>query len=108
MTADEDTFEDSNGSGPGFLFGIVVGAIAGAALTKLFGPAQQDIAEQYDSELSSVTNTAESSAEEAADRARTIVDRVRERVHDASEEAREAAREAEERGRRRFREMTEG
>ncbi|MDZ4279115.1 MAG: hypothetical protein U1B78_08250 [Dehalococcoidia bacterium] len=96
--------EDARSSGPGFILGIALGTLAGAAAAALFAPATGEELRWRAAEETAPEVEPEGS--EPADRARAILSRVRARVREASLEAKEAAREAEERGRARYEELT--
>jgi len=82
--------ERRDGSGPGFLRGVILGAIAGAALSILLAPrAGQENAFTEEGEAGG------------------LVGQLRARIREASTEARQAAQEAEQAKRARFRELIE-
>ncbi len=101
-----------DGHGPGFVLGVAVGMVAGAAAATLFAPASGDQLRQR------MTDEAALGAPEEGQgpledrfpatpttRVRTLLARLRSRVREAAEEGREAAREAEERSRARYAEL---
>ncbi len=94
---------NGSGSGPGFLLGVVLGMLAGAAGAALFAP-RADEDSGHDLALGGGPDAERTDAPEAG--VRSVLDSVRARVRDASEEAREAAREAEEQMRARYDELT--
>jgi gas vesicle protein len=80
--------ERRDGSGPGFLRGVILGAIAGAVLSILLAPrAGQENAPTEESE------------------AEGLVGQLRARIREASTEARQAVQEAEQAKRARFRDL---
>lgn len=89
--------ERRNGRGPGFLLGILVGMIAGAAAAALFGHGGDEEAEN---------EAGLGEPESPAAGLRAALAGVRSRVREASKEAQEATREVEERYRARYEELT--
>lgn len=106
--------EEPSGSGPGFILGIVLGVLAGAAAATLFAPATGDeFRQRITEEAGPAFRRQEDEGspegpqpETPVDRIRAVAARVRSRVQEASEEAREAAREAENQSRARYEELT--
>lgn len=102
---EEETAEPEdghNGRGPGFVIGVVLGTLAGAAAATLFAPATGDELDPGAREL--FTDPAESAepagadgpqAEAPVERVRALLSRVRSRVHEAREEGRTASQAAE-------------
>ena len=107
--------EKRNGSGPGFILGVVVGALAGAAAATLFAPAtgeelHQGMGEEagpFPRREEGETGAEGSEPATAVARMRAIVARVRSRVREASVEGHEAVSEAEEQYRARYSELTQ-
>lgn len=92
--------EERKGSGPGFILGVVLGMLAGAAAATLFAPSTGE-------ELRYRAAEAEGApAGTTVERIRSVLDRVRARVQEASEEAQAAAREIEAQQRARYAELT--
>jgi gas vesicle protein len=106
--------EERNGSGHGFLLGMVLGVVAGAAAATLFAPATGDELRQRITEEAApgLTHPEGEGGPEGAqpdtavERIRAVLARVRTRVQEASQEGREAAREAEKQGHARYAELT--
>jgi len=99
--AAEVTVERRNGHGPGFILGLIFGAIAGAAAAALLAPSTGE--EHY--EASGGSAASGGSEQEMPDRLRTVLQQVRSRVEEASQEAHGATRETEERMRSRYEEL---
>jgi hypothetical protein len=85
-------------SGPGFLLGLVIGAIAGAVAAIAFSPGEEEggVPAAYRS----------GTTPQDEDRAQSLLGQVRARLSEARNEARVAAREAEQRSRARYAELT--
>ncbi len=113
-TSDPAEGEDRARSGPGFIRGLVLGMIVGAAGATLFAPATgEQIRQRVAEEAAPVLKRSEGEGgpegppeDTPMARMRGALDRVRSRVQEASEEAQEAAREAEEQSRARYEELT--
>lgn len=116
---EEATFEPEEAesdarSGPGFIRGVVLGMIAGAAGATLFAPAtgeeiRQGLGEKAAPVLKPQAGEGGpqgSPLEASMERLRGVMDRVRSRVQEATAEAQEATREAEEESRARYEELT--
>ncbi len=114
-TDEETTFEsleeERNGSGPGFMLGIMVGLLTGAAAATLFAPSTgQEFRRRVSEEAGPVLmgdGGADADGNTPSERIRSVLGRVRARVQEASEEAKEAARLAEEQNRARYAELTD-
>ena len=116
-TIDEETagpFEEASGSGPGFILGVMVGALAGAAAATLFTPAtgeefRHTISQEAGPLLKHQGDDAESGSEptSAVSRVRAILTRVRSRVQEASEQAQGAAEESEAASRARYAQLVD-
>ncbi len=106
--------EERKGSGRGFVFGITLGALAGAAAATLFAPATgEEIRQRFTDEASPRMGhpEGEGGLEGAqpgtpVERIRAVLTRVRSRVQEASEEGRLATQEAVEESRSRYAELT--
>lgn len=104
----EDVFGE-NGSGPGFVLGLLLGAIAGAAAAVLFAPATgEEMRHRVAAEASGAIDEVTSEPGDPGDRMRAVLENVRSRVRQASEEASAAAQETEERMRSRYEELAGG
>ena len=108
---DEDIFEDepADGSGPGFILGMIAGAMTGAAAATLFAPTS---GEEFGESGTSPTEpgaatVADRETATPADKARSLLHTLRARVQEATEEGRRAGQEAEDTLRRRFSELTD-
>lgn len=107
-TVDEDVF-GKNGSGPGFLLGLVVGALAGAAAAVLFAPATgEEMRHRVAEETGGALDEMASETGDTSDRLRAVLENVRSRMKQASEEGSEAARETEARLRDRYEDLAGG
>lgn len=106
--------EEHNGSGHGFVLGIMVGVIAGAAAATLFAPTSgEEMRQRIADEASPIRGHSEQAgSDEAAtqespvDRMRSMLARVRTRVQEATEEGQQAAQEAEAEGQAHYEELT--
>lgn len=110
--------EERNGSGHGFVLGIMVGILAGAAAATLFAPTsgeemRQRIADEASPILghseqpgSNESASQDSEPENPVDRMRSMLARVRTRVQEATEEGQQAAQEAEAQGQAQYEELT--
>jgi len=102
-TTAEEPAERRNGSGPGFILGVLLGGIAGAAAATLLAPSG---AEESRQPTEPASPFAEGAPETPVDRVRAFLARVRTRVQEASEEGRLAVSETEERSKARYAELT--
>ena len=110
----QEVSEERKGSGRGFVFGITLGALAGAAAATLFAPATGEEIRQRitdDASLMPGHPEGEGGLEGAqpgtpVERIRAVLTRVRSRVQEASEEGRLATQEAVEGSRSRYAELT--
>jgi gas vesicle protein len=103
--------QEPNGSGPGFILGVVLGVLGGAAAATLFAPStgdelRQRITEEGAPAVEGQAGPEASQAETPAARIRSVLARVRSRIHEASDEGRQASHEAEEQSRARYAELT--
>lgn len=99
--------EKRNGHGPGFILGLVVGALTGAAAATLFAPPAGG-EDRFGEAAGPAEDTAAASLAEGPpiERVRALLARVRSRVQEAAVEGREAAQEVEQRQRARYAELT--
>ena len=114
----QELSEERKGSGRGFVFGITLGALAGAAAATLLAPATgEEIRQRITDEASPMLGHPEAAGPgegglEGAqpgtpvERIRAVLARVRSRVQEASEEGRLATQEAVEESRTRYAELT--
>ncbi len=127
MAKDTDREEKTakkRGSGPGFILGVMLGTLAGAAAATLFAPAtgeelEQELAGQplagerppaglgFEAERPASMLTQAPEAHTPVNRVRAVLTRVRSRVNQAAEEGRQASQEAEEASRARYAELTQ-
>jgi gas vesicle protein len=104
-TAPESPEEEKRArSGPGFILGVVLGMVAGAAGATLFAP---DTGEETRQPFEGEGGPEVTVPDAPMARVRGVLDRMRSRVQEASAEAQEAAREAEEQSRARYEELTQ-
>lgn len=114
---EEETAESEggrNGRGPGFVIGVVLGTLAGAAAATLFAPAAGDELEAgaqepftpRGDESDEPAGADGSQAEAPVERVRALLNRVRSRVHEAREEGRDAAQAAEAERKAHFEQLT--
>ena len=94
--------------GPGFILGIVLGALAGAAAATLFAPPSGEDTQQRLGEEASPFPSAGEGAQPATptEGFRAMLARMRARVQEAREEGRLAGQEAEAKLRSRYGELT--
>lgn len=110
--AEEEAIEEekSKGRGPGFLFGIIFGTLAGAAAATLFAPSTgEEFRQRLEPMIKHDGNGAtagEPEGDGTVDRVRALLTRVRSRVREAADEGQEAAQEAEAESRARYSELT--
>lgn len=106
--------EERKGSGPGFIFGMLLGVVAGAAAATLFAPATgEEIRHRVSEEAGPLLKRQGGESDDASGlesgtamaRMRGVLTRVRSRVQEASEQAREAADEAEQQSQARYAEL---
>ncbi len=114
----QESSEEREGSGRGFVLGITLGALAGAAAATLFAPATgEEIRHRFTDEASPTLGHPEAAGpgeggpeggqpETPVERIRAVLTRVRSRVQEASEEGRMATQEAVEGSRARYVELT--
>ncbi len=103
--------EERNGAGPGFILGMVLGTLAGAAAATLFAPSTGEefrhrVTEEAAPVLKGEGGGGGTQVGATMERIRGALSRIRSRVQEASEEAREAARATEEHSRARYEELT--
>ena len=111
--------EERKGSGRGFVFGITLGALAGAAAATLFAPATgEETQQRISDEASPMPGHPEAAgpgeggldgaqAGTPVERIRAVLARVRSRVQEASEEGHLATQEAMEGSHARYAELTQ-
>ena len=117
-TIEEETVaeleEERDGSGLGFIFGMLMGVVAGAAAATLFAPATgEEIRHRVSEEAAPLLKRQDGESDDASGlesgtamaRMRGMLTRVRSRVHEASEQAREAADESELQSQARYAEL---
>ncbi len=112
-TIEEETVEEleqeRNGSGPGFILGVMLGALAGAAAATLFTPATgEEFRHRISEEAAPLLKHEEGGTADGTTpitRVRAMLTRVRSRVQEASEQARDAAEESEAGSRARYAEL---
>jgi gas vesicle protein len=91
---------EARGHGPGFLFGVLMGALVGAGLATIFTPVSGEQVRVH---------TAEKAPElwrRREELAREAIGGARSRLGEAREAAREATQEAQKEARRRYEQMT--
>ena len=106
--------QEHRGGGPGFVLGVALGTLAGAAVATLFAPATgEELRQRFTEEAGPILKRGEGEgdpegpqSETPVERVRALVSRVRSRVREAKEEGREAALEAEEASRARYAGLT--
>lgn len=102
MADRDDRFENENGSGGGFIIGLLAGTVLGAGLGMLFAPKSgSELRGQISEQAGTLANTASeglrrttASASELADRGRELADRGREVFDKAKGAVAEGADEA--------------
>jgi gas vesicle protein len=110
--ATEATFDvpataEARGHGPGFLLGVVVGALVGAGLATIFTPVSGEQARLRTAEKApELWRRRDELAQEARDKAHQVTGGIRSRLQEALDSGREAAQEAQQEARRRFEQMT--
>jgi gas vesicle protein len=121
MTNNDTTQPDAaGGHGPGFMLGLLLGIMAGAAIATLFTPMSgEQVREKTRTSAPDVWRRRDEVSKQARERARSTwdrlrgrrepegpLDRVRMRLREAWQAGREAAHESEEEARRRFETLT--
>jgi len=95
------------GHGPGFLFGVLAGALLGAGLATILTPvAGEQVRARTAEKAPDLWRRREELAREAREKARQVSGGARSRLGEALEDGREAAQEAQQQARRRFEQMT--
>jgi gas vesicle protein len=106
----EATFEvapAAEAHGPGFLFGVLAGALVGAGLATVLTPiAGEQVRARTAEKAPELWRRREELAREARDKAREVTGGVRSRVSEAVDASRQAAQEAQQEAHRRFEQMT--
>ena len=103
----EQQEEPRRRSGPGFVLGVLFGALAGAAAATLFAPAPgEEIRHRISEEAAPLLKEGEGEGAGLKGRVRTLAARVRERVQVARQEAHEARQAAEQEAQARYEELT--
>ena len=93
--------------GPGFLFGVLMGGLVGAALATIFAPVSGQQARVLTAEKApELWRRREDLAREGREKARGAIGGARARLGEALEAAREAAQEAQQEARYRHEQMT--
>jgi gas vesicle protein len=121
MSNNDATQSDvTNGHGPGFMLGLLLGIMAGAAIATLFTPMSgEQVRARTRTSAPDMWRRREEMAKQAQERARSTwdrlrgrrepkgpFDRLRMRLREAWQAGREAAHEGEEEARRRFETLT--
>ena len=97
--------EKRGGSGPGFLLGVVLGGLAGAAAATLLAPPVDEGQQSSLADSPFPSSATGHPPETPEDRVRALFAQLRARVGEAAEEGRMAAKEAEEKSRARYAEL---
>jgi len=98
---------EARGHGPGFLFGVLMGALVGAGLATIFTPVSGEQARVRTAEKApELWGRREELAQEGREKAREVASGARSRLGEAVEAAREATQEAQQEARRRYEQMT--
>jgi gas vesicle protein len=98
---------EARGHGPGFLFGVLMGALVGAGLATIFTPVSGEQARVRTAEKApELWRRREELAREGREKAREVAGGARSRLGEALEAAREATQEAQHEARRRYEQMT--
>jgi gas vesicle protein len=93
--------------GPGFLFGVLMGGLVGAALATIFAPVSGQQARVLTAEKApELWRRREDLAREGREKAQGVVGGARARLGEALEAAREATQESQQEARRRYEQMT--
>ena len=103
---DSEEADEERKSGPGFILGVIFGALAGAAAATLFAPATGEELRQYVGDEAAYQPGESAESQSPMDRARGVFAGVRSRIKDATEEGQLAAQEAEQASRARYAELT--
>jgi gas vesicle protein len=98
---------EARGHGPGFLFGVLMGALAGAGLATILTPVSGEQARVRTAEKApELWRRREELAREGREKARGAIGGARSRFGEALEAAREATQESQQEARRRYEQMT--
>jgi gas vesicle protein len=98
---------EARGHGPGFLFGVLMGALVGAGLATIFTPVSgEQVRVRTAEKAPELWRRREELARQGRDKAGQVAGGVRSRLGEALEAGREAAQEGQQEARRRYEQMT--
>jgi gas vesicle protein len=98
---------EARGHGPGFLFGVLMGALVGAGLATIFAPVSgEQVRVRTTEKAPELWRRRDELAREGREKAREIASGARSRLGEALEAAREATQEAQREARLRYEQMT--
>jgi gas vesicle protein len=98
---------EGRGNGPGFLFGVMMGALVGAGVATIFTPVSGEQARVRTAEKApELWRRRGELMQEGREKAREVASGARSRLGEALEAGREATQEAQREARRRYEQMT--